>query len=465
MNLSKHLIYFFIISFVVLTSSIPADAGIISILSKLGKATNKVDSPDVDLPNSVHFKDAISNLPEGSAAEISVVNGRWVAKIPDGKNQSVDDFVDSVNEASDAPTLILAGANVPKSLSQFNSLPQGLTIKIVSRNGKVYSLNRTSSLPTLTYQNIELVLSSSARLDSILWQFQRPAMTQRVRFVQLDKDVDAELPSQIYGSRPIIDSVGMNNLINSIKSMRLETMVLSGKVKDGFLHHDGQRISIKQLEQAAASRDVNLIILGSDKPKKALQGVADSFDAIRLSDSVADFYNRFSPADATTPMRIKITDSGELQTAIHIERKAETVLKQDSEALVHLDIIPLHLSIESVRSFQPNEERIKELDLRIFPAIPSYVQFFVIFSFFSGLFLASTSWLLYLKIWLSPLRAAYGNAFSFSGVYLLHRLGFTLLYLPILGLGTPFYLIVTWVIAIINTLLIKPVRWIISKFK
>ena len=86
MNLSKHLIYFFIISFVVLTSSIPADAGIISILSKLGKATNKVDSPDVDLPNSVHFKDAISNLPEGSAAEISVVNRRWLAKMPDANN-------------------------------------------------------------------------------------------------------------------------------------------------------------------------------------------------------------------------------------------------------------------------------------------------------------------------------------------------------------------------------------------
>lgn len=470
MNLSKNFINLFIISFTVLTSSIPAEAGIISILSKLGNVTNKVDAPDVNLPHSFHFKEAISNLSDGSAAEISIVNGRWLAKMPDGKRQSVDEFVDSVHGGGEPPTLVLAESNVPKSFSQFNSLPQGLAVKIISRNGKVYSLNRTSVPATLKYQNIELVLSDSAQLDSILWQLQRPSMTQQVRFVRLAKDVDAKLPSQVYGSKPAIDTVGMNNLIKSIKNMRLETMVLSGKVKGEFFHHDERRISMKQLEQAAASRDVNLIILGTDKPKNALQGVADSFEAhhhgIGTSDSVADFYNRFAPVDVITPMRIKVTDSGELQTAIHLERKAKVASRQAPGALEHVAAIPLHLLlVESVRILQPNKDRVKELDRRIFPAVSSSIQLYTIVSFFSGIFFAGTSWFLYLKLWRSPARESYSNTFYFCGVYVLHRLSFILLYLPILGFFSPFHLIVRWIYAIINTLLFKPLHWLISKLK
>ncbi|MFW5451890.1 MAG: hypothetical protein ACKE9I_09840 [Methylophagaceae bacterium] len=447
----------------------PVEAGIISILSKLGKATNKVDGPDVDLPSSFHFKEAVTNLPEGSAAEISIVNGRWLAKTPDGKQRPVDEFVANVDGLNERPTLILAESSVPKSFGQFNGLPRGVAVKIISRNGKIYSLNRTNIPPTLIYKNIELVLSDTTRLDSVLWQLQRPAMNQKVRFVQLAKDVDAELPNQVYSSNPVVDAVGVNKLINSIKNMRLETIVLSGKVKNGFLHHDGQRILIKDLEKAAASRDVNLIILGSDKPKKALRTVADDWKAINSSgdnlyDSVGDFYNRFSPIDSAAPMRIKVTDSGELQTAFYIERKVKTAVQPDADTSGHITVIPLHLLIESVKILQPNEERVKELDRRIHPSIDSSVQFYLIISFFVGAFTAITSWFLYKKIWQSPLRVTYRNVFSFAIMYTLHRLCFIVLYLPTLGIFSPIYLILKWTAAIINYLLIRPARWLITKF-
>lgn len=463
MKILRFILQVYLITFVILVTPASAEAGIFSLLSKLGKTTHKVDSPDIDLPDTVNFKELTNNLPEGSAAEISLVNDNWLAKTPDGKTKSVTEFVDHVNDSNNTSTLILRESNLPKSLSHFNSLPEGLAVKIISRNGNIYKLNRAGIPLTLKYKNIELSLSDTSKLDSVLWQLQRPVMTKKVRFVQLSNNVNTELPSQIMGAKPTIETVGMNGLLNSIKGLRFETMVLSGKVKEGVLHYGEQRIPIKQLEDAAASSDVNLIILGSDNSKKVLQNLTHNLK--EQANSVADFYNRFVPTDTATPMRIKMTDSGELQTGIHIEIPATTSVENVSSHPDHLAIMSLHLMVESVKILQPSEERVKELDRRIFPTIHSSIQFYVIISFFSGLLFAVTSWFLYLKIWRSPERVNYGNIFSFSGIYLLHRFGFVLLYLPILGLISPFYLMVTWTYAVINTLLIKPIIWLASKFK
>lgn len=453
----------------VLTSPIPSEAGIISALSKLGKVTNKVDGPDIDLPNSPHFKDIVATLPEGSAAEISLVNGRWMAKTPDGQQRFVDEFVDDVNNSTSSPTLILSERNMPKLVSQFDALPSGLTIKIISRNGQLYSLHRSVTPPTLRYNNIEVAITKSTQLDTVIWQLQRPVINQKVRFVQLAKNTDADLPQQDYGSKPVVDAVGLNKLVSTIENIRLETMVLSGKVENGLLHHGGQSIPLKMLEDAAAARDVNLIILGSSKPKKALQQVADDWKSVNdrgnnISDSVGDFYNRFAPEGASSPMRIGINDSGELQTAFHIETKIKTANKQSTDPSNHLAVVPIHLLIESVKILQPNEERAKELKRRFHPAVPSSVQFYLIVSFFMGTFTAITSWFLYKKIWQSPLRVTYSNVFLFAIIYALHRLCFIMLYLPLLGIFSPIYLILKWTVAIINYLLIRPVRWLMAKF-
>ena len=460
--------FFFAFVLVLIITPELAEAGLLSTLSKLGKAANKVDGPDAGLPSSFHFKDALANLPEGTVAEISLVNGRWMAKTPDGKQRFVDEFVDQVDSSNNSPTLILSEANLPKSLNKFNDLPTGLNIQIVTRNGKKYKLQRTTTLPILRYENIEITITETTSLDKVIWQLQRPAMTQKVRFVQLSKDADAALPDHVFSSKPVVEAVGINQLIKTIENMRLETLVLSTKVVDGFVHYRGQRLSVKALEQAAATRDVNLIILGTDKPKKAIQRVANDWGDLdkkgeHLFDSVGDFYNRFTPEGGNTPMRIKMNDSGELQTALHIDKKPPTANNKDSSALEHLAVIPLHLLIESVKIVQPSEERVKELDRRIHPAVPSSIQFYLIFSFFIGAFTAVTSWRLYKNIWGSPTRSNSRNIFSFSAKYLLHRLCFVALYLPILGLFSPIYLIVKWTIAILNFLLIRPSRWLYAK--
>lgn len=459
----------FVIAFIFVLITTSAEAGIISALSKLGKVSHKVDGPDIDLPNSTHFKDIVANLPEGSVAEISIVNGRWVAKSPDGQQRFVDEFIDGINEPNHSATLILSERNIPKSLSQFDTLPSGLAIKILSRNGNIYSLHRNAVPPTLRYRNIKTPVTESTQLGTVIWQLQRPVMNQKVRFVQLSKNADADLPSQVYGSKPVIDAVGLNKIVNAIENMRLETMVLSGKTENGLLHHGGQSIPLKALEKAAAARDVNLIILGSNKPKKALQRVADDWKAVNdsgdnLSDSIGDFYNRFTSEYVNSPMRVGINESGELQTAFHIETKIKPVNKQSTDSSGHLVAVPLHLLIESVKILQPNEDRVKELDRRIHPAIPSSIQFYLIVSFFVGAFTAITSWFLYKKIWQSPVRVTYSNVFSFAFMYVLHRLCFIVLYLPVLGIFSPIYLILKWTVAIIRYLVINPISWLVSRF-
>ena len=127
--------------------------------------------------------------------------------------------------------------------------------------------------------------------------------------------------------------------------------------------------------------------------------------------------------------------------------------------------MPLNLLAKSAMLIQPNEARAKELDDRIHPLIPSWVHLSLIASLAIGLVSYKTSWFLYLKLWSSPVRVNYRTWHAFTIRYLLHRLGFVLLYLPLLGFISPIYILITWTYKIIHFLLIRPVYWVLSKLR
>ena len=65
----QHIVILFIIT--MMTYGLPAEAGLLSALSKAAK---KIDSPDVDLSTPFRFGDDLSGFPEGSVAEIQFVD-------------------------------------------------------------------------------------------------------------------------------------------------------------------------------------------------------------------------------------------------------------------------------------------------------------------------------------------------------------------------------------------------------
>lgn len=446
-----------------------AEAGLISGLAKLGK---KVDAPDTHHASSFRFADELAHYPEGSVAEISFNHSQnqWMARTPDGKNVPVHQFTENAVDANKQATLLLSESNLPYSLDAFNKLPAEVAIKLKSRHGKTYSLSTSPAATNLIDNHISINISDMSSLKTALWQLQRPVTSANMRLIQLADNPHLTLPKQSYGSKIPVDKVGTNQLLNALKTMRQQSFVISAKVEDGFIIQGKEKIAVTDLEKVAADRDISLIILGSDKPKKTLDQLAKDWQKRKDTGSLTsytagDFYNAFAPKNTSSPVPVEIDSSRKLRTALHFDHSSSaTKAVQPQSSNLELALLPLHVLTKSVMLFQPNEARAKELDDRIHPAIPSWVHLSLIASLVIGLVAYKTSWFLYLKLWASPLRVNHRHWFPFTLRYLLHRLSFVLLYLPLLGFISPLYILITWTYRIIYFLLIRPAYWIFNKF-
>jgi hypothetical protein len=446
----------------------PAEAGLISSLAKLGK---KADAPDTHHTSSFRFADELAHYPEGSVAEISFNHSQnqWMARTPDGKSVPVHQFTENAVDTNKQATLLLSESNLPYSLDAFNKLPADVAIKLKSRHGKTYSLSTSPAATKLIDNHISINISDMSSLKTALWQLQRPVTSANMRLIQLADNPDLTLPKQSYGSKIPVDKVGTNQLLNALKTMRQQSFVISAKVENGFIIQGKEKIAVMDLEKVAADRDISLIILGSDKPKKTLDQLAKDWQKRKDTGSLnsytaGDFYNAFAPKNSSSPVPVEIDSSGKLRTALHFDHSVPTKAIQPQSSSIDLALMPLHALTKSVMLFQPNEARAQELDDRIHPLIPSWVHLSLVGSLVIGLVAHKTSWFLYLKLWASPLRINYRHWFPFTLRYLLHRLAFILLYLPLLGFISPLYILITWTYRIIHFLLIRPAYWIFNKF-
>jgi len=446
-----------------LTTSPPIEAGLLSTLSKLGKSAKEVDSPNIDIPIATRFADEIATHPEGSVAEVSYRHGQWQAKAVDGSNTSLTEFNEQLRQQGLSPTLVISENDLPNGLAAFDSLPKATTIHIHARNKQRYQLQKQSSTYQLHYQNIRLSIDDIGSLKSALWQLQRPVAAQQIRFVQLATQANVPLAEQVVASKAAIDVVGIDKLADAISNMRQQTMVLAGKIENGFLIQANQKVTIASLEKSAISHDVNLVILGTDSPKISLNKLIKGSQPTKLNsptsmNTVADFYNRFSSTNQQHPIQLSLQAAGEFHTAIQLMNRVRT-----TQPDIAMNLLPLHFLVETIKLVQPNEQRAKELSLRIHPAIPSAIQFYLIMSIVIGLTTFKTSWMLYQKMWLKPNRFHYKSRFIFYCMALLNRLVFIVCYLPTLAIYSPIYLICRWTYLLINFIFIRPSRWLVNR--
>lgn len=386
---------------------------------------------------------------------------------PDGRSIPVEQFTAGVGPHTPA-NLLLSERNLPYSLDAFKQLPAGVNIHIKTRAGNNFSLARSSSGTKLVDKNISVNVADMPALKTTIWQLQRPVTSPKMRLVQLAADPDIALPTQSYGSKIPVDNVGTSQLLNAITSMRQQSLVISARIENGFLVKDKQRIAIADLEKVAAERDVSLIILGSDKPKKTLQQLAKDWQQRQTSGkllmySAGDFYNAFAPKSTASPISIEMNASGQLRTALRFEQAAQANMVQPQAVDIDLALLPLHVLARSATIFRPSEVRAEELEDRIHPLVPSWVHIALLASFLIGVFTVHASWFLYQKLWASPQRANSKNCFFFTLLYILHRSAFLLIYLPLLGFISPLYLLVKWTCQLIHFLLIRPTLWLFKK--
>ncbi len=448
--------------------SAPASAGLFSTLSKMGKAAKNAD---VDIPlNKLELPD---NIKDFTPATIKPdAEGQWNITQPDGTVTHVDALLHQSAPSSSKLALVIRASDLPGDLQQFDSLPHDWPVFIQGKKTRLYELHRGESA-ALSYNNVVLRVKNIDEVHDGLWMLQRPSMFRTLRFVKLDKKAASPLPANTYDSGFAVESVAADGLIDSMKSIRNQTLVLSGRIVDGRLLGSGKNpfaVSMQKLQQVADDNDIHLVVLDSDRPDLVLKKVSHSMqkavkDQAAQYDSIGDFFNRLGDPDSPNRLELHASRSGKNQIAIQWKAtKAATtgnMVNASAEILKHM---PVHLLLHSTFFYIQDQERSKELDARIIPNISSNIQFYVIISVVLGFTALGTSWRLWCKLWPLRTRSEYRHLLVFMLLWPLHRLLFLLLFIPALGVFSFLWLLLSIIYKIFDWILIKPSRWLYRVF-
>ena len=441
-----------------------ASAGLLNTFSRLGKMVN---IPDVDVPlNKLELPENIKGFAPASIKPGA--DGEWEITLPDGSSVRVDDLLKQSVGGADKPALVIRVTDLPKDLHHFDSLPHDWPLLIQGRKNRLFELQRGGGA-ALGYGNIRLPVSNIDDIRDGLWQLQRPSARGGLRYLRLDNKADAPLAANGTGSNIGVETVGANALLNGMQALKNQTLVISGRIVDGRLLGPGKTadgVSLQKLHQLAADNDLQLVILESDRPQAVLKRVAHDMQQARrgvgvLHDSMGDFFNRLVDPANPSPIELRGHRSGEQQMAIQwraVEAEGvEDAAKLSVEMVQHL---PLHLLLKSTALYGPDEARSRELGDRIVPNVPSWIQFYLIYSAILGVIALQTSWRLWKKVWALRPRREYRYLLLFLLLWPLHKLFFFVLFIPMFG-GFSFVWLILWSIyRVFHFLLFRPVRWV-----
>ena len=432
-------------------------SGILNGLAKLGKA---VKDTDVNVPmNKVNLPEDIKGF---STEAIKMdANGDLVVIHADGSRTPLQ-LVNKANKKNKA--LIISEYNLPQDLKGLNAIPKEFPLFIKDKANNIYEITRGTEYK-LKYKNVAIKISDRDALKEAFWFFQKPSHKKQPRYIQLTNSSE-DLTVKKYGNNTGIEKADISHLMNTISKMRNHSIVLAAKVKNGRLYTGNRSFSINmsELKKVADENDLQLTVLSTDNPHKALRDISRKIkpeykDGQLQYQTTAQYFNLIAGTNKASEIEISVSGRGNRQLAVQWIRKDQdqkSKVKRSSE----LVMLPLHASLHSITVLQPDRERQNELDARIIENVNSWIQFYIISSSVLGVIAIGTSWRLWKKIWQPDKPKETAWSIRYYLLLVIHRLLFLLIHLPLLGLISFIWMLIYISYRIINFILIMPILWL-----
>ena len=493
-----------------LTASL-THAGLLSSLSKLGKAAKQgdIDAPDIR-----------AHLPEGvSADDVATIRlnnaGQWEIHGKDGARQTFHDL-DSDTANPSPKAVILDSFYLPKDLDVFHNIPKDLPILIRTKNSRVFELQRPEPNLEVTADKshwrlndraVTMKVHDNSSLRKAIWHLEKPILmgSPRLLSIQYERAIQSETNkkpdalSDETGRLIHPTEIKAADVISSLDSMKRETVVLAGRLDNTNMHFGShESLDLASLKKAAEDNDINLVLLNTSKPEETLNRLAMQLTLRDRNDtSVGTFFNHYiggitpdsKDTKAIPMMELERSPSGDSQVVVQwktSERMAETQPiptaedRSNIEWIAHLAVHSLlHNTLhnglqntedgaqDSIQLYHPDEARSDELESRIIPGVHSFIQIYLITSAFFGFMALITSWRAWNYLWKPQRPTRWWGWLLFLVIWPMHKVLFLIAFLPIAGFFTFWYIVLStfWKVIsfVMDRLLIRPIRWVLTK--
>jgi hypothetical protein len=436
---------------------------------EVGGAVRKADLPGGDLGRLVASLPADAR--KGAVIAEALPEGHWRLSNAAGETMTAADAKEIGDllrvllpeAAGGRPKFFLAPETVFERRTALADLPDGLSLHVVDRDRSYPLLIGGSGAEVRLHaevrENLVVPLVSREAFDEVLWQLRKPLARSSVRVLALEPGGPRALTRT--RTRPaeaatlVPEPIDPAAFADGLRGLSGETVIVTG-VMDGdrlrFLPSSGseQTIAAAELFKAASRHDVNLVLLHASGPAQPgtrnwlLQPatVAGLAEALRRT-TQADFL----AAVASGGGRLEITAAVGERGHVRILAKAapSSTPAPSGEALpageggggfvenlvsnLAGDIVASAAELD-VRSRQTQEE----LDIRIIPGVPTYVQYPYFVLLLLGLYGLPVVRRWWLRLFPPKPRSGYASSFGYGMARFGRFVGLALLFLPAVAL-------------------------------
>lgn len=303
--------------------------------------------------------------------------------------------------------------------------------------------------------HLRLDIGERRLFDEAVWQLSRPLNKSNMRVVSLEPGGAAYIPSvpklDPATRAAMVDRVDPWKLPSALGSLRGQTVVVTGRVEGKTLRFKPEggaekTLLVDDLMSAARDADVNLVLLQADKPLQpggrnwlwqSLE-VKGLDEALKRS-TLADFLDALGARRGGLAVEASQSVAGRARLDIVPQRTGSGAPAPITDTVANIagELVARALGnvvVEAIKVDSVDKERQEELDRRLVPGIPSYIQWTYLAGIVMGLIGYAYSWPWFARLWPAESRDEYAGAAGYYLARLMRGLAYLLVFLPIAGI-------------------------------
>jgi hypothetical protein len=378
-----------------------------------------------------------------------------------------------------------AGSKLALYLSEDSAFQESQSLKALPADAELHIVTGRDSYPLVRAgdstgvskaqirPNLTVDLTSPDSFREAVYLLSRPLNKANVRMLGMEPGGPKQLSSvpafDKTDKTTLVDRIDPAAVLDALQKVRGQTVIITGRVEGDVLYTVpsglvSDVLSISKLRAAAEAADINLVVLKSASTRQPggrswlwqKVEVAGLKDALKQP-TTADFFETL--ASNHSPLSVTATPDGSCRTLLQVLPR-----RVPGRGISDLygpwagevaDELKGNIPIDSVTAFVRDGGREQELDARIIPGIPSWIQILAMCHLMLGLVAHQIAWRWWAKTWPPEERGEYGSTAGYHSARIVRFLAFVCLFLPIAGgFAFAWYMLLTaW------DALHAPVRW------
>lgn len=335
-------------------------------------------------------------------------------------------------------------------------LPEGAALYVVAGKEGYPLVRRSGAAPDALFAAVRphlvMALSDRRLFEEGIAQLERPLSRASIRTLALEPGGPVTLSSsprldpQTRGA--LVDAIDPAELPNAMRSLRGQTVLVTGRLEDNLLlfrpsSGAEQSVKLRDMIDAAAEADVNLVILNAEAPRQPggrnwlWQRIAvDGLDDALKRATLGDFLDALGASRGEFRAEVAREGSGRVVIrALPDTAGAEPLTGLVGEWLSKAaSSITGNVVTSTVEVHARDEARQSELDRRIIPFIPSDYQLAYLGALIAGLLGWPVARAWWERIWPNEERGEYRGPVGWRAAQAVRLAVFFLVFLPLVGL-------------------------------